>query len=83
MDKDLIKKVIHEHTLGKKTFCDMSLEERDVFLELIKNGVLYDERKSAKIEIEEDRSKLQIREKDERWYLDKERLYTRYGIKDI
>lgn len=83
MEKELIKKVISDYISGTKTFCDMSIEERGIFLDLVKNGVLYDERKNAKIGLQEDRSMLQIHAKDERWYLDKDRLFSIYGVEDI
>ena len=83
MEKELIKKVIHDYISGTETFCEMSMEERSIFLDLVKNGVLFDERKSAKIGLQDDRSMLQIHAKDKRWYLDKERLFSIYNIKDI
>lgn len=83
MEKELIIKVIRDYISGTKTFCDMSIEERGIFLELVKNGVLYDERKNAKIGLQDDRSMLQIHAKDDQWYLDKDRLFSICGIKDI
>lgn len=83
MDKDLILLVIRGSISDKLKYKDMTIDERTVFVELIKNGVLCDERSTLKIDFDSDRSSLLNTSKETKWKLNRAMLKMKYGIESI
>lgn len=83
MDKVLIQTVVRGCITSTLDYADMTEEERRIFITLIKEKVLYDDRESLKVDFSSDRSELRVFDNEDAWHVDRKLLKKLYGIDSI